>query len=52
MGNLYAESGLSPTAMENSYKKKLGLNDETYTKSVDNNTYFNFIKDSVGYGLA
>ena len=52
MGNLYAESGLSSIAMENAYKPKIGLNDETYTKAVDNNSYANFVRDSVGYGLA
>lgn len=52
MGNLYAESGLSPINMQNSYEKKLGYTDETYTQSVDNGDYTNFIKDSAGYGLA
>ena len=36
MGNLYAESGLSPTNLQNSYEKKLGYTDDTYTTSVDN----------------
>ena len=27
MGNLYAESGLIPTNLQNSYEKKLGMND-------------------------
>ena len=52
MGNLYAESGLSPTNMENAYEKKLGYNDSTYTAAVDNGSYTNFINDAVGYGLA
>lgn len=52
MGNLYAESGLSPINMQNSYEKKLGYTDETYTQSVDNGDYTNFVKDSAGYGLA
>lgn len=52
MGNLYAESGLNPQNMQNSYEKKLGMNDTTYTNGVDNGTYTNFVKDSVGYGLA
>lgn len=52
MGNLYAESGLNPINMENHYEKKLGYNDKTYTQAVDNGTYKNFGKDSVGYGLA
>jgi hypothetical protein len=52
MGNLYAESGLSPTNLQNSYNKKLKMTDEQYTKAVDNGSYKNFIKDSAGYGLA
>lgn len=52
MGNLYAESGLSPTNLQNSYEKKLGYTDDTYTTSVDNGDYQNFVRDSAGYGLA
>ena len=52
MGNLRAESGLNPKNMQNSYEKKLGYNDDSYTKGVDNGTYTNFINDKVGYGLA
>lgn len=52
MGNLYAESLLKPTNMENAYEKKLGFTDDSYTKAVDNGTYTNFVKDAVGYGLA
>ena len=52
MGNLYAESLLKPTNMENAYESKLGYNDDSYTKAVDNGTYSNFVKDAVGYGLA
>ena len=52
MGNLYAESGLSPTNLQNSYEKKLGYTDDTYTASVDNGDYQNFVRDSAGYGLA
>lgn len=52
MGNLYAESGLKPTNLQNSYEKKLGLTDDQYTTSVDNGDYANFVKDSAGYGLA
>ena len=52
MGNLYAESLLKPTNMENDYESKLGYNDDSYTKAVDNGTYSNFVKDAVGYGLA
>lgn len=52
MGNLYAESGLSPTNLQNSYESKLGYTDKTYTAAVDDGTYTKFSSDSAGYGLA
>ena len=52
MGNLYAESGLKETNLQNSYEKSLGYTDEGYTKAVDNGKYTNFVNDSAGYGLA
>ena len=52
MGNLYAESGLQPNNLQNSYESKLGFSDSTYTAAVDNGSYSNFAKDSAGYGLA
>lgn len=52
MGNLYAESGLNPMNLQNSYEKKLGMIDSQYTQAVDNGSYSNFVKDSAGYGLA
>ena len=52
MGNLYSESGLRSNNMQNSFEKKLGFTDETYTKNVDKGTYSNFVKDGCGYGLA
>ena len=52
MGNLYAESALIPTNLQNSYEKKLGMNDVEYTAAVDAGTYTNFVHDSAGYGLA
>lgn len=52
MGNLYAESGLNPVNLQNSYEKKLGFTDDTYTAAVDSGEYTNFVKDSAGYGLA
>ena len=36
MGNMFAESGLKSTNLQNTYEKKLGMTDETYTMSVDN----------------
>lgn len=52
MGNLYAESGLRPTNLQNTFERKLGLADEEYTAAVDSGAYTNFVKDSAGYGLA
>lgn len=52
MGNLYAESGLVPNNLQNTFNSRLGLSDEEYTKRVDNGTYTNFVHDSAGYGLA
>lgn len=52
MGNLYAESGLRPDNLQNTYEKKLGVSDASYTAAVDNGSYSNFVKDSAGYGLA
>lgn len=52
MGNLFAESGLIPTNLQNSYESKLGMNDTSYTAAVDNGSYTNFTHDSAGYGLA
>lgn len=52
MGNLYAESGLDPQNVQNSYEKKLGHTNASYTQAVDAGTYDNFINDKAGYGLA
>ena len=52
MGNLYAESGLNPQNLQNSYEKKLGHTDASYTAAVDNGSYGNFARDGAGYGLA
>ncbi len=52
MGNLYAESALRPTNLQNTYEKKLGMTDAEYTAAVDSGAYKNFVKDSAGYGLA
>ena len=51
MGNVYAESGLKSNNLQNSYEKKLGFTDDTYTTAVDNGTYTNFVYDKAGYGL-
>lgn len=52
MGNLYAESGLNPQNLQNTYEKKLGYTDAVYTAAVDSGKYQNFVHDSAGYGLA
>ena len=52
MGNLYAESALIPTNLQNTYEKSLGYTDAAYTAAVDNGSYSNFVRDSAGYGLA
>lgn len=52
MGNLYAESGLRPNNLQNTYEKSLNMTDDEYTKAVDNGSYGNFVKDKAGYGLA
>ena len=52
MGNLYAESALDPKNLQNSYEKKLGYTNESYTAAVDSGAYGNFVRDCAGYGLA
>lgn len=52
MGNLFAESGLNPKNLQNTYEKGLGYTDETYTAAVDSGKYTNFVYDKAGYGLA
>lgn len=52
MGNLKAESNLQPNNLQNSFEKKLGFTDATYTAAVDDETYTNFANDGAGYGLA
>ena len=51
MGNMQAESGLNPKNMQNSFEKKMGFTDETYTIAVDTGAYGKFATDGVGYGL-
>lgn len=52
MGNLYAESGLNPKNLQQTYERKLGYSDDSYTDAVDHGVYTNFVKDSAGYGIA
>lgn len=51
MGNLYAESGLRPNNLQNTYEGKFGMADAEYTELVDKGRYTNFVRDSAGYGL-
>ena len=50
MGNLYAESGLIPANLQNTYEKKLGYTDAAYTAAVDSGAYTNFAKTGPGMG--
>ena len=52
MGNLYAESGLKPCNLQNTYENKIGYNDVEYTAAIDQDIYTNFVNDKAGYGLA
>lgn len=54
MGNLFAESGLSPINLQNNGNATLGMTDEAFTKAVDSGAYSKdkFIYDKYGYGLA
>ncbi len=54
MGNLFAESGLKPHNLQDSFEKKLGYTDDSYVNAVDNSTYseYSFVHDSAGFGLA
>lgn len=52
MGNLKAESNVRSINLQQTYEKKLGFTDESYTKAVDDGSYTNFVRDSAGYGLA
>lgn len=51
MGNMYAESALKSTNLQNTFEKSLGMTDEQYTAAVDDGSYNNFVHDSAGFGL-
>lgn len=51
MGNIQAESAFIPNNLQDSYEKRLGFNNETYTAAVDSGAYKNFCIDKAGYGL-
>lgn len=48
MGNLFAESGLRSDNLQNSFEKKLGYTDVSYTAAVDSGTYTGFVRDGAG----
>ena len=52
LGHFQAESGLNSRNLQNSFQKRLGHTDDSYTEAVDNGTYGNFDRDGAGYGLA
>ena len=49
LGNIYAESALYPTNLQNSYNKKWNITDEEYTRQIDDHKR-NF-EDGAGYGI-
>lgn len=51
LGNIREESGAIASNLQNSYEKKLGYTDATYTAAVDDGTYTGFDTDRAGYGL-
>ena len=52
LGNLDCESALIPNNLEDSYEKKLGFTNESYTKAVDSGSYSGFVNECSGDGLA
>ena len=52
MGNLFAESGLNPRNLQNSYENVFNMNDNAYVTAVDNGSYKNFVRDKAGFGIA
>lgn len=51
LGNLYAESGVRPNNLQDSFEKRLQFSDEDYTESVDEGSYQEFAMDGAGYGI-
>lgn len=52
MGNLFAESGLNPHNLQNTYEKKLRLYRRRLHRHGGLRKYTGFVHDSAGYGLA
>ena len=51
LGNIQEESRFLPNNLQDSYERKLGFTNETYTAAVDSGAYKNFDKDKAGYGI-
>ncbi len=51
LGNIQEESRFLPNNLQDSYEKRLGFTNETYTAAVDSGAYANFATDAAGYGL-
>lgn len=51
LGNAFAESGLNPKNLEDTYQRRFSMSDEAYTNAVDSGTYNNFVYDCAGYGI-
>lgn len=49
--NICIESAYNPKNLQNSYEKKLGYTDESYTAAVDSGNYKDFGADRAGYGF-
>lgn len=54
LANIFCESRFNPKNMQDSFEAKLGMDDETYTASVDSGAYSPeaFAHDACGYGLS
>lgn len=52
MGNLYAESALKASNLQNTGNNALGMTDEQFAAAMDSGSYDNFVRDGYGYGLA
>ena len=52
-GYMMAESGMKANNLQDSYQKKLGYTDDSYTSSVDSGNYTRtqFLADEAGYGI-
>lgn len=51
LANLRCESAYRANNLQNSFEKKFGMDDETYTAAVDAGAW-DFVNDHAGYGLA